>query len=171
MTTNSHLVQENIGLLKSIVLKFKKTGKIEDSEIYSVACLGLVEASISFDSSKAKFSTWATKIINQKIIQFLRKSKKQKMFEFSLDTQDYLAEKHKQSIPIHLLSLINASELDSTTEKENKLILSMHYLDGDSWSKIGKKMGMTREAVRQRAIKFINNIQKNNVELLGNCIY
>lgn len=175
MTTNSNLIQENIGLLKSIVLRFTKIGRIEDSEIYSVACLGLVEASISFDSSKAKFSTWATKIINQKIIQFLRKNKKQKSVElFSLDAQERencLADNNQKSIPIHLLSLINPTESDTPPEKENKLILSMHYLDGKSWSEIGRKIGITREAVRQRANKFIKNIQKNNVDLLGNCFY
>lgn len=169
------LVCQNIGLLKSIVKKFSKKINIEDSEYYSIACLALVEAASSFDASKAKFSTWATKIITQRIIQSIRKSKKQKLIEMSsldpVDIDHYLIDKKGKILPTELLSLIAPKEKDTKTERQSKSILSMHYLDGKSWSEIGRIIGMTREGVRQKAQRALELIRKNNVDLLGNSFY
>ena len=167
---NSLLVEDHIGLVRSVVSKFSKFGKIEDSEFYSIACLALVQAAASFDASKAKFSTWATKIMTQKIIAEIRKNKRKKMIEISaLEAQQAdccLVDKRNKDLPTQLISLVRPNKCDSKSEKQNKTILSMHYLDGKSWSEIGRELGMTREGVRQRALRAIDSIRENNKELL-----
>jgi RNA polymerase sigma factor (sigma-70 family) len=172
---NAALIEQNIGLLRSVVARFCRSGKIEDSDFYSVACLALVEASTSFDSSKAKFSTWATKIMTQKIIAEIRKTKRKKTIEMSSletnQTESCLADTRSKTIPTQLLSLVKPRKSDSKSEKQNKLILSMHYLDEKSWSEIGRELGMTREGVRQRAIRAIESIRENNKELLREYLF
>jgi RNA polymerase sigma factor (sigma-70 family) len=164
------LVEKNIGLLRAVVSKFSKFPKIEDSDFYSIACLALVQAAASFDPSKSKFSTWATKIMTQKIIEQIRRNKKQNPVHLSSlepgEQDSCLIDKKESTFPVHLLSLIAPNNSDTKIEKESKSIISMHYLDGKSWSEIGRSLGMTREGVRQRAIKMIDSIRDSNFELL-----
>jgi RNA polymerase sigma factor (sigma-70 family) len=169
---DNSLVEDNLGLAKFIVSKFCRGIKPEDSDLYPVACLELIRAATTFDPSKAKFSTWATRMITQRLISETRKRKKDSLTVVlsSLDRASQErsladADNEEREFPIHLVPSILEGD-DSESEAENKKILLLHYLDGKSFSEIAKKMGLSREAVRMKAKKAILLIRRKKVELL-----
>ena len=159
------LVEQNLALAKSIVAKFRP-GNVEDSELYSVACIGLMKAAATFDPSFAKFSTWATRIIRQHIITEIRKRRQYAVPLSSLgrDESEILAEP-KDDLPVHLASmLVSPDSSDSKTEAENKRMLAMHHLEGQSLSDIGREVGLSKEGVRQRLATAIRSIRLKKME-------
>jgi len=149
-----NLVESNIGLVKSVVSKFVKDN-LEDSELFSVGCEGLIKAANTFDSKKAKFSTWATRIINQKIIDELRKKKN---INSCVLNENHLIEK-KSSFPSHIICSIIKGSTDS--EK----IVSLYYLEQKTLSDISKQLNISKEGVRKKIQRAIVNIrEKLNLE-------
>lgn len=66
------LVQNNIGLVWSVVKKFQNRG-YESDDLFQIGCLGLMKAIQKFDSSfEVKFSTYAVPMIMGEIKRFLR---------------------------------------------------------------------------------------------------
>jgi RNA polymerase sigma factor (sigma-70 family) len=168
--SDNSLVEDNLGLAKSIVSKFCRGIRPDDSDLYPVACLELIRAATTFDPSKAKFSTWATRLITHRLISEVRKRKKDNstVLLSSLDrnTQERsLADNDECEFPVHLVPSILEGDC-SESEAENKRILLSHYLDGKSFSEIAKKMGLSREAVRMKAKKAILLIRRKKIELL-----
>lgn len=171
----SELVEDNINLVKAVVSRFLKKSHIEDSELYSVGCVGLMHAAQTYDPSKSKFSTWATRIITQRIINEIRRHKRAKRHNGSLVISE-LDEQEKDvclediscaELPIHLIeTLINETPSETQGESENRVILVRHFLEDHSFSEIGRELGITREAVRKRAQKAIESIRCQNVDLL-----
>ncbi len=165
------LVEDNLGLAKSIVSKFCRGSKAEDSDLYPVACLELIRAATTFDPSKSKFSTWATRMITQRLISEVRKSKRtagtvvlSSLDQSSRDSS--LADNESDDFPIHLLSSILEDESDSKSEAENKKVLLMHYLGEESFSEIARKMGLSREAVRMKVKKALISIRRKKFDLI-----
>lgn len=159
--SDDRLVEQNLDLAKSIVAKFKP-GNVEDSELYSVACIALMKAAATFDPSVAKFSTWATRIIRQHIINEIRKRRQDTVPLSSLDYDE--AERvlvdYREDFPLHLAGLlVDPDPSDSKAEAENKRMLAMHHLDGQSLSDIGRKVGLSKERVRQRLANAIQSIR------------
>lgn len=158
---DNRLVEQNLALAKSIVAKFKP-GNVEDSELYSVACIALMKAAATFDPSVAKFSTWATRIIRQHIITEIRKHKRDTVPLSSLDYDEaerVLADS-SEDFPLHLAGLlVDPDPSDSKAEAENKRMLAMHHLDGQSLSDIGREVGLSKERVRQRLATAIQSIR------------
>lgn len=168
--SDNSLVEDNLGLAKSIVSKFCRGIRPDDSDLYPVACLELIRAATTFDPSKAKFSTWATRLITHRLISEVRKRKKDNstVLLSSLDrnTQERsLADNDECEFPVHLVPSILEGDC-SESEAENKRILLSHYLDGKSFSEIAKEMGLSREAVRMKAKKAILLIRRKKIELL-----
>ena len=168
--SDNSLVEDNLGLAKSIVSKFCRGIRPDDSDLYPVACLELIRAATTFDPSKAKFSTWATRLITHRLISEVRKRKKDNstVLLSSLDrnTQERsLADNDECEFPVHLVPSILEGDC-SESEAENKRILLSHYLDGKSFSEIAKEMGLSREAVRMKAKKAILLIRIKKIELL-----
>lgn len=159
--SDDRLVEQNLDLAKSIVAKFKP-GNVEDSELYSVACIALMKAAATFDPSVAKFSTWATRIIRQHIINEIRKRRQDTVPLSSLDYDEaerVLVDCH-EDFPLHLAGLlVDPDPSDSKAEAENKRMLAMHHLDGQSLSDIGRKVGLSKERVRQRLANAIQSIR------------
>lgn len=83
------LIIENQALIAHII-KTKYHPSCEDFDDYfSIGMIGLVKAAMSFDETTGtKFSTYAGKVINNEILMYLRKIKKQR-FEVSLDSPVY----------------------------------------------------------------------------------
>ena len=169
--TDMSLVEANLGLARAVVCKFgrPKGGKIEDSELYSAACFGLMRAAATFDPTKSKFSTWATRIMRNQILSILRK-KDSAILLSSLEPEELdvsLVDDCDNSCPLHLASLfIKERRSDSPKEREDKVILSMRYMQEMSLSEIAKKFGLSKERIRQRIQSSIISIRKKNHDLL-----
>ena len=171
----SDLVEENINLVGSIVSKFLRKPHVEDSELYSVGCMGLFHAAKTYDPSKSKFSTWATRIIKQRIISEIRSQKRLKRRSGSvviseLDDRELdvcLEDRRPSSLPVHIVdALTKEAPSETKRETENRTILVRHFLESRSFSDIGREMGITREAVRKKAQKAIESIRLTNLDLL-----
>lgn len=66
------VVNENIGLVKSIISKFINTG-YDWEDLYQIGCIGLIKAVDRFDASyNVRFSTYAVPLIIGEIKRFLR---------------------------------------------------------------------------------------------------
>jgi len=159
--SDNRLVEQNLNLAKSIVAKFKP-GNVEDSELYSIACIALMKAAATFDPSVAKFSTWATRIIRQHIITEIRKNRHDTVSLSSLDhdESDRALADSREDFPVHLAGLLVAPDpSDSKSDKENKRMLAMHHLEGQSLSDIGREVGLSKERVRQRLATAIRSIR------------
>lgn len=165
------LVEKNMRLVSFVVSKFVRKGRLKDSDLYSVGCIGLVVAAKTYDPLKSKFSTWATRTITQHVISELRrKSSKPSAFISSLDQQEQekaLEDHRGHHFPAHLVEILTRSdESDTPAESENKRILVGFYLNDESFAEIGRKFGISREAVRKKAQRAIESIRAKNIELL-----
>jgi RNA polymerase sigma factor (sigma-70 family) len=152
-------IEDHMGLLCSCVLKFVRSGPVEDSELYSVGCLALMEAARTFDPSRSKFCTWATRIIMQRLVdEFHRNSRSKESCSPDLDSRP---EEDRESFPLHLLPEILGDECD-----ERSMVVG-HYLEGKSLSDLGREFGYSKEWIRKKIRSAVSKMRRDNRALLG----
>lgn len=151
-------VEDYIGLLSSCVLRFVKNGPVQDSELYSVGCIALMEAAETFDPSKAKFCTWATRLINQRILDEIKRNKRVK--ESSCAEIESFPEEFDEVAPTHIIPKLLEGE------EEDGLILVGRYMEGKSLSELGKEFGFSKEWMRKRINHAVSRIRRKNRSLL-----
>ncbi len=77
------LVRGNMGLVKSIALRFRSRAELED--LIQIGTIGLIKAINTFNSSKSiKLATYASRCIENEILMYLRKVSNQRT-EVSFD--------------------------------------------------------------------------------------
>jgi len=166
--TQNTIVENYLGLAKSISLKFIKNQNLLDSDVYGCACLALVEASKTYDPSKGAFTTWATRKIKHSIISFLRKNKKYKNVENLGESTDLVPDVSKRSVPVDIISkLLEENKSESKSCSQNKKILLQHFIQNKSWAEIGRDLNLSRERVRQKGQEAIRFIQKKHELFIG----
>ena len=67
---------KDLNLIRKVAWSFNKTTGIEFDELFSEASLAYVEACKSHDEKKASLSTWATRIMTQRLTHFCDKEKR-----------------------------------------------------------------------------------------------
>lgn len=155
-------VEDHLGLVGSIVLKFVRKGEVEDSELYSVGCLALVEAAKTHDPSKSKFSTWAYRVVRNRVLDEFKKSRRSR--ESSSCNLSMLADDFRESFPVHMVSdMIGGEERDDFTK-----MLVEHYIEGKSLAEIGREFGISREWVRKKVQFALSRIRSKNLHVLEN---
>lgn len=71
-TMRDRIVEENVGLVWSIVRRFTNRG-YDAEELFQIGCIGLIKAIDKFDTNfEVKFSTYAVPLISGEIKRFLR---------------------------------------------------------------------------------------------------
>jgi RNA polymerase sigma factor (sigma-70 family) len=163
-TPQSVVVEEHLGLLKACVLKFVRKGDVEDSDLYSVGCLALVEAAKTFDPSKSKFCTWATRIIRQRIIDEIKRSRRVQE-GYSCELASFAEKRKEERVPVHLLSGILADSSEYICKDDAKMLVG-HYMDGRSLSELGREYGYSKEWIRQRMQSAMSKIRVKNKKVL-----
>lgn len=149
--------EDHIGLLSSCVLRFVKEGPVQDSDLYSVGCLALMEAVETFDPSKAKFCTWATRIINQRIIDEIKRNAR---IRESCSDLSLHPDEESEPLPVHLLPDL----LDGDGDEECMVV--GHYLEGKSLSELGREFGFSKEWIRKKIQSAVSKIRRDNLALL-----
>jgi RNA polymerase sigma factor (sigma-70 family) len=151
-------IEDHIGLLRSCVLKFVRSGPVEDSEFYSVGCLALVEAARTFDPSRSKFCTWATRIVTQRLVdEFHRNARLKESPSPDLDARP---EEHRESLPLHLLPVLVGGEGD------DRSMVVGHYLEGKSLSDLGREFGYSKEWIRKKIQSAVLKMRRENLSIL-----
>jgi RNA polymerase sigma factor (sigma-70 family) len=159
--------EEYLGLVKFVVCKFHKGPKIEDSELYSAGCLALVEASKTFDPSKSKFSTWAVRVIRQRVIDEIRSFKKMPR-STGADIYDFEV-MPSEGPPVEFLSSLSDPEPnESESERKSRLMLLGHCIDGKSLSELGREFGVSKECVRKRILLAADKIRSSKISIWEN---
>ena len=162
------LVEDNIGLVRAVVSKFFRGSGLEDSDLYSAGCVGLVSAARTYNPSKSKFSTWATRIITQNVINEIRRGRNnnKSIPLSSLDDSEAeacLEDRSPEGLPSHLVGLVTREDKSETkSESENRKILLDVFLGERSLADIGRELGISREAVRKKTQKAISRIRNRN---------
>lgn len=151
-------LEDHVPLVKSIVCKFDKN--LMDSDLYGIGCVALVEASKTYDPKRGAFSTWATKIIKQAIIDNFRKNRKEKKIKTDQDFSE-IAQKNHPRLPTDVLQIILCDDkTESKKDKENKQILIDHFINNQTWATIAKKKKITKEGARKKGIAAIKTIRE-----------
>lgn len=154
-------VEDHLGIVCSLVLKFVRKGApVEDSELYSVGCLALVEAARTFDPSKSKFSTWAHLIVRQRIVDEFRRNARIRE-EPSTKVPD-LPEDRPDTIPVHVLNQI----IGDPAEDDSTRMLLGRYIDGKSLSELGREFGFSKEGVRKKIQSAATRIRESGRQIV-----
>lgn len=156
-------IEDHLGLVRAVVCKFHRGRFVEDSELFSVGCLALVEAQRTFDPTKSKFCTWATRLIQQRVIDEHRKKKKESPVDDTCEMRD-IPEQKQEQLPVHLLSHI----LEGETPAEDRRMLVGHYLEGKSLAELGREFGISKEWVRKKISLALSSIRRKNRCVLEN---
>lgn len=159
-------IEDHLGLVRSLVLKFIRKGDVEDSELYSVGCIALLEAAKTFDPSKSKFCTWAWHVVMSRLIDEVKKNGRATP-SVSCDFSN-VAESRKESVPLEILPDILISAAEDDEDKDATKMLFGHYLDGKSLAELGKEFGYSKEWVRKRVQLAVMRIRLKNRHILEN---
>ena len=170
------LIVRNLRLVAHIAKKYQNVD--EDMEdLISIGTIGLIKAIESFDSSKGKLSTYASRCIDNELLMLLRFKKKTSR-EISL--YDPIGT-DKEGNEISLLDVTDSEQSDVLTKVEDaqhleklpslieerlndreRLIIVLRYglLSGEEMTQrsIGKKLGISRS--------YVSRIEKRALEKL-----
>ena len=170
------LIVRNLRLVAHIAKKYQNVD--EDMEdLISIGTIGLIKAIESFDSSKGKLSTYASRCIDNELLMLLRFKKKTSR-EISL--YDPIGT-DKEGNEISLLDVTGSEQSDVLTKVEDaqhleklpslieerlndreRLIIVLRYglLSGEEMTQrtIGKKLGISRS--------YVSGIEKRALEKL-----
>ena len=144
MEACSRLVEENIGLIWSVVRRFQGRG-YENEDLFQIGSIGLLKCIDHFDLDRdVKFSTYAVPLIMGEIKRFLRddgmvkvsRSLKEMNYRIKKETEAYQKE-HNREPTLHEISVtLQADESDILMAMESgQEIHSLHQIiyqgDGD----------------------------------------
>ena len=170
------LIVRNLRLVAHIAKKYQNVD--EDMEdLISIGTIGLIKAIESFDSSKGKLSTYASRCIDNELLMLLRFKKKTSR-EISL--YDPIGT-DKEGNEISLLDVTGSEQSDVLTKVEDaqhleklpslieerlndreRLIIVLRYglLSGEEMTQrsIGKKLGISRS--------YVSRIEKKALQIL-----
>lgn len=171
-----HLVLDNQRLVHYIIRKLGITLKSSEYEdIVSIGTIGLVKAAITFDSSKKiKFSTYASRCINNEIFIYYRKAKKYAN-DISIDEPIGNDKEDKEHTLIEAIEDPESNFVEEIECKESFIQLVsiiLNYLEGKnrlvilyqmgnmSQIDIAKKLNIAQSYVSRILTKSINEIRK-----------
>lgn len=101
------LIERNLRLVAHIAKKYQNVDE-EMEDLISIGTIGLIKAVSSFDSSKGKLSTYASRCIDNELLMLLR-SKKKTSKEVSLYEP---IGTDKEGNEINLLDIIESEQVD-----------------------------------------------------------
>lgn len=159
------LVTENMGLAGSMAKQFIHTG-IDYDDLRSAAYLGLIKAAERFDESKGfKFSSLAGKIMQNEILQLIRKQKKHRQ---CVSYDALMSRDGKEEITFLQLFGYEDPELERVeniglydfmmedlSERE-KQVVDLVIIQGISQTDLAPQLGMSQSyvsRVRKRAVQ------------------
>lgn len=82
---NVNLVEQNQNLAYYIAKRFYTGNQFDDDDIRQVALIGLWKATETWEKEKSAFSTYASKVITNELLQEVRKRKRKKNDTISYD--------------------------------------------------------------------------------------
>lgn len=171
------LVERNLRLVAHIAKKYQNVDE-EMEDLISIGTIGLIKAVSSFDSSKGKLSTYASRCIDNELLMLLR-SKKKTSKEVSLYEP---IGTDKEGNEINLLDIIESEQVDvigrmefavnlkklgkilqNLEEREKEIIFLRYGLATGkevTQREIGEKLGISRSYVSRIEKRALNKLRK-----------
>ena len=171
------LIERNLRLVAHIAKKYQNVDE-EMEDLISIGTIGLIKAVSSFDSSKGKLSTYASRCIDNELLMLLR-SKKQTSKEVSLYEP---IGTDKEGNEINLLDIIESEQVDvidrmelavnlkklgrilqNLEEREKEIIFLRYGLATGkevTQREIGEKLGISRSYVSRIEKRALNKLRK-----------
>lgn len=148
--TQSTKAQDNLGLARQISSKYARRQRVEDTEQFSDASLGLIIAEQGYKpDSGCTFATYAHRVMRNQMINGHRQRRRQldvvqaEVNELEVpvfDNADPEMEMARELLPV----LLDVQQYESPRDQRNVGVLYEHYINGRSWQDIGEEMGLTR---------------------------
>ena len=164
-----------MGLAYSVV---QRTGvpngvSIQDTEEFSDACLGLINAERKYDPTKAKFSTFAYTVCYREVIRGKQKRYRKRQLGFGCVDEDMTEELIDENLIDQYILEFQEKEsllfklLDSTGLTDRNLdIIKSYYCLGIKGVELAEKYGLSKQRVSQIIVETITKIRKNNEILI-----
>ncbi len=171
------LIERNLRLVAHIANKYQNVDE-EMEDLISIGTIGLIKAVSSFDSSKGKLSTYASRCIDNELLMLLR-SKKKTSKEVSLYEP---IGTDKEGNEINLLDIIESEQVDvigrmefavnlkklgkilqNLEEREKEIIFLRYGLATGkevTQREIGEKLGISRSYVSRIEKRALNKLRK-----------
>lgn len=171
------IIEHNIRLVFMAVNRFKLV-PYEKKELMAVGLEGLVKSVNTFDINKGfKFSTYASRVINNEILLFMRKNKKH---NYNMELEQTLTTDHDGN-ELELLETLSDQNSDFVSDYENKevyaiirefvgnlpdkerQVIMMYYgfIDDKTYSQkeIAEVLKMTQSGVSRIRIKAVRKLK------------
>jgi RNA polymerase sigma factor (sigma-70 family) len=157
-------ISEHIGMAHAVASQFvlpNSMVNVEDTEEYSEACLGLVEAVREYREGDGPFSTYAWKVMRNRIIDFHRRNKRLKrVAKFtSCDLGSVEAVKSQTVLPIDLLPCLLGDKPDE--------ILVEFYLKSTNVQELARRWNVSRVTVYGRMRRALDDIRSRHAALIS----
>lgn len=171
------LIERNLRLVAHIAKKYQNVDE-EMEDLISIGTIGLIKAVSSFDSSKGKLSTYASRCIDNELLMLLR-SKKKTSKEVSLYEP---IGTDKEGNEINLLDIIESEQIDvidrmelavnlkklerilqNLEEREKEIIFLRYGLATGkevTQREIGERLGISRSYVSRIEKRALNKLRK-----------
>ena len=171
------LIERNLRLVAHIAKKYQNVDE-EMEDLISIGTIGLIKAVSSFDSSKGKLSTYASRCIDNELLMLLR-SKKKTSKEVSLYEP---IGTDKEGNEINLLDIIESEQVDvigrmefavnlkklgkilqNLEEREKEIIFLRYGLATGkevTQREIGEMLGISRSYVSRIEKRALNKLRK-----------
>lgn len=168
-------LSDYIFLAKAVSFKFhkRKFERIEDTDTYSIALLGLAKAKMTYTYEVGNdFSRYAYQVIKNEIINDIKYRKRAKRianFEPLNDLQwQSVPDKIEEfKMPNLSAQFFLRSEIEDTEQdKEDKSILIMFYIEGKKITEIADKFNLTRATIYNRINRIIAKIRERHSKLI-----
>lgn len=144
MEARSRLVEENVGLIWSVVRRFQGRG-YENDDLFQIGSIGLLKCIDNFDLDReVKFSTYAVPLIVGEIKRFLRddgmvkvsRSLKEINYKIKKETEQYQKEFHREPTLQEISVTLQVDQEDILMAMESgQEVASLHQViyqsDGD----------------------------------------
>lgn len=162
-------VEEHLGLANMVAHKYCNTG-IEYEELQGTAYLGLVKASQSYDDTRGvKFTTYASHVIHNEILMYLRKARRQRgvqSYDTQIADQDGAKLRVLDMLPDYengyelVEDHITAAQILSTMDPQERKIIMQYYIYGKRQGILAKQYGCSQPVLSRRIRKIRAKIQQ-----------
>ena len=175
-SAKNELIEHNLRLVVHIIKKYYSNVK-DQEDLVSIGTIGLIKAASTFDFNKGnKFTTYASRCIENEILMHFRSKKKtaQDVYIFdpidtdkdgnALTLQDIMADESCifDDIEARMREQELRKHIESSLEKREKEIIRMRYGIGGvmpmTQREVAKKLGISRS--------YVSRIEKKAIETL-----
>ncbi len=176
-SAKNKLIEHNLRLVAHIIKKYYLNSSEQD-DLISIGTIGLIKAVNSFDYEKGRFSTFASRCIENEILMHFRKKKKyagEIHFEEVLDVDkdgnnltliDIIPDNDKifETIDLRIKTKQLYEYVDEILSKRESMIIKMRYGLYDkrpmTQNEVAEKLNISRSYVSRIEKKALNSLRK-----------